>query len=184
MNPQKKLRELDSTRWNISSEELLIELRQFISEFGSFTPEWFIEVRFHLTKSSILDKKSRRELCTLSIDGRLCDSCDSLYKARQCHLWSRLYEETRNISLMRAPPCIRLAYLRKSIRKVVDYLVCAGLLTPPFYKVKMAPNCTTMIQWGYCQPDEYCHAMTGKNTLDYIGARERVKLSRELRRPV
>ncbi len=174
--------ELDSSRWSASSETVLTELHQFIAEFGSFNPDWFVEVRFHLVKSTVLDQAGRRDLCLLALDDRLCDRCDMLYKARKCLLWYMLYKETRKISLARAPPCIRLAYLRRSIRKVIDYLFHAGLISPPFYRARMAPSCNSMTQWGYCQPDQYCRAMAGKSTLDYLDARERVKLTRELRK--
>jgi hypothetical protein len=164
--------------WNATRNEVISEMRSFVDEFGSFTPEWFAEVKFHLIRQVGLHKDSRTELCRVSIHSGLCGSCDSLYVAKECLLWSRLFREIRWSILDRSPPCIRLAFRRKNIRKVADFLSRAGLIDPPFYRAKMAPTCKGMRRWGYCRPDEYCKAMTTERTLEYASARDRVKISR------
>ncbi|NWF95326.1 MAG: hypothetical protein HXY34_04215 [Candidatus Thorarchaeota archaeon] len=172
--------ELDCEHWNASGEEVIRDLRSFIDEFGSFTPDWFIEVKFHLLRTSGFTRESRMQFCRLSIRERLCPSCSSLYLAKECPLWYRLFRAVRKDILRRAPPCIRLAYEKRNILKVVDYMVKAGLLSPPFYHARMAPSCKSMAHWGYCRPDEYCHFMTVPNTLEYTRAREEVRRSGRL----
>ncbi|MHA1736496.1 MAG: hypothetical protein ACTSV8_09025, partial [Candidatus Thorarchaeota archaeon] len=118
------------------------------------------------------------ELCEVSISEGLCTGCSMLYATKKCLLWYRLYKQVEWRVVERAPPCIRLAYVRRNIRTVVKYLTAAGLLDPPFYPSRRAPSCRMMRRWGLCEPNEYCRAMRTGNTLEYIPARERVKLSR------
>ncbi|MHA1248025.1 MAG: hypothetical protein ACTSPE_11915 [Candidatus Thorarchaeota archaeon] len=164
--------------WICSPTELAEELRAFTMEFGSFTPELFAEVKFHLLRASGLTKRGRDELCEVSISEGLCTGCSLLYATKKCLLWYRLYKQVEWRVVERAPPCIRLAYVRRNIRTVVNYLTAAGLLDPPFYPSRRAPSCRMMRRWGLCEPNEYCRAMRTGNTLEYIPARERVKLFR------
>lgn len=164
--------------WNISPAQLSMELGSFIKEFESFTPELFAEVNFHLLRRASLTKSSRNELCKVSIKYKHCPSCKLLYVARECPLWSRLYKIINWNLVERAPPCIRLAFAKKSIKTVTNYLVQTNLISPPFYKSRSVLSCNTMRRWGYCTPNEYCKAMKTNRVLEYLSARERVKLSR------
>jgi hypothetical protein len=170
---------LTEEHWTSTEYEVQSELQSFIDEFGAFTPEWFVDIKFHLLRESGLTKKSRNELCRLSIHASLCPKCDFLYVAKRCLLWSRLFRINPRI-IERAPPCIQEAFKNNRIKIVADFLVVANLIDPPFYKVRSAPWCKTLRGWGYCTPDEYCEAMERENTLDYSAARERVKRSRNL----
>lgn len=170
---------LSPESWNSAKDEVLEELESFINEFGSFTPEWFVDIKFHLLRQAGLTPETRDELCRLSINQSLCPKCDSLYVAKKCLLWLRLFRINPRI-IERAPPCIQKAYEKNSIKVVADFLVKANLIDPPFYKVRSAPHCKSMERWGYCTPDEYCAAMERANTLDYSSARERVKRSKDL----
>ncbi len=164
--------------WIVPDEELAREIGAFIKEFGSFTPEWFAEVKFHLLRGSGLTKDGRREFCNVSIAFKLCPNCDLLYTAKKCPLWYDLFKKVQWKSVERAPPCIRLAYARHNIKTVTDYLVAVNLIAPPFYGRRRAPTCKMMQRWNLCEPDRYCEAMTTGNTAEYMSARERVKLSR------
>lgn len=170
---------LSPDNWNSTEEEVSKELNSFIGEFGSFTPEWFVDIKFHLLRQAGLTPESRDEFCKLAIHEAFCPKCDFLYVAKKCLLWLRLFRINPRI-IERAPPCIQKAYAENSIKVVADFLVKANLIDPPFYKVRSAPNCRTMERWGYCTPDEYCAAMERARTLDYSSARERVKRSRDL----
>ncbi|MFX0053950.1 MAG: hypothetical protein ACFFAX_02165 [Promethearchaeota archaeon] len=170
---------LTEEHWASTEDEVQSELQSFIDEFGAFTPEWFVDIKFHVLRESGLTKKSRNELCRLSIRASLCPKCDFLYIAKKCLLWSRLFRINPRI-VERAPPCIQEAFKNNAIKVVADFLVVANLIDPPFYKVHSAPWCKTLQGWDYCKPDEYCEAMERENTLDYSGARERVKRSRDL----
>ena len=170
---------LGEDNWNSTDEEVQSEIRSFIDEFGSFTPEWFVDIKFHLLRESGLTKESRDEFCRLSIHSSLCPKCDFLYIAKKCLLWLRLFRINPRI-VERAPPCIQEAFRNKAIKIVADFLVVANLIDPPFYKVRSAPWCKTLRGWGYCTPDEYCEAMERANTLEYSATRERVKISRDL----
>ncbi len=174
-NPQ-----LDEELWAESSETVIEELRQFTKEFGSFTPELFVQIKFHLLRGPGLTKHSRDELCELSIHRKTCSKCDLLYVAKKCLLWYRLFKIIRWETVERAPPCIRLAFVKKSIKTVTTYLTKANLIDAPFYRARGSTSCNVMRRWGYCQPNEYCRAMETENTLEYTAARERVKRSRKL----
>lgn len=152
----------------------------FADEFGSFDPDRFAEIRFDLLKPAGLTTSARVGLCRVSILADLCPRCDQLYSPRECLLWSRLFREARRIGLDRAPPCIRNAFEVRRIRIVTDFLVRAGLIQPPHYRVGFRFNCKRMREWGYCKPDEYCAAISHGDPMDYYSARDRVKLSRNL----
>ncbi|TFG33693.1 hypothetical protein EU527_07350 [Candidatus Thorarchaeota archaeon] len=170
---------LNEDEWNPSPMELSKELGLFIEEFETFTPEHFAQVNFHLLRRAGLTKSSRNELCRVSIKNKHCINCEFLYVAKKCLLWSRLYKIIDWGIVERSPPCIRLAFAKKTIKTVANYLVQVNLISPPFYKVRGALSCNLMRRWGYCVPNEYCRAMKTNNVLEYIPARERVKLSRE-----
>jgi len=175
--PQSKSTE--KNEWNCSPEELSRELGVFIDEFSSFTPELFAEVNFHLLRQAGLTKSSRNSLCRVSIKNKHCPNCELLYVAKKCMLWSRLYRIIDWNLVERSPPCIRLAFVKKSIRTVTNYLVQASLISPPFYRAHGILSCNLMRRWGYCTPNEYCRAMSTNRVLEYGSARERVKLSRK-----
>ncbi|RDE11820.1 MAG: hypothetical protein C4K49_11060 [Candidatus Thorarchaeota archaeon] len=183
MNEQEAPRFLSYSDWNESPEGVARELHSFIDDFRSFTPEWFAEVKFHLLKQSGLTKDTRNDLCRVSIHGGYCDRCESLYKAKNCLLWSHLFSKAKAVVDDRSPPCIRLALRKNSIRTVASFLTSADLIEAPFYRRRRASSCRMMAQWGYCVPDEYCRHIPDNNAnpLQYIIARERVKLSRALR---
>lgn len=176
--PEDTILSVDS--WNGNDEEVVRELKAFILEFGSFTPEWFVDIKFHLLRQSGLSMESRDELCTLSIDNAFCPKCDFLYTAKKCLLWLNLFRIIRPALMKRAPPCIKFAYSRNSIKTVADFVVKAKLVDAPFYKVRSAPSCKSLRRWDYCDPDEYCRAMKRENTIEYAPARERVRRSRPL----
>lgn len=165
--------------WNCSPKELSQELDLFIEEFESFTPEHFAHVNFHLLRRAGLTKRSRNELCKVSIKYKHCHKCKFLYTAKKCLLWSQLYKIIEWGIVERAPPCIRLAFAKKTIKTVANYLVLTGLISPPFYRVRGVLSCNIMRRWGYCTPNEYCRVMKTNRVLEYASARERVKLSRE-----
>ncbi|MHA1957429.1 MAG: hypothetical protein ACW968_10940 [Candidatus Thorarchaeota archaeon] len=169
---------ISSENWNSTPEEIANELHSFIAEFGSFTPEWFAEVKFHLIRYSGLTQKTRDELCEVAIYSSACTNCDHRYVAKRCLLWYRLWKIINWNLVKRAPPCIRLAFAKKSIKTVANYLTKTHLIDPPFYKARGAPTCKLLKRWGYCNPDEYCHVMTTGSTLEYSPSRERVKLSK------
>ncbi|NHI83072.1 MAG: hypothetical protein EAX81_02035 [Candidatus Thorarchaeota archaeon] len=171
---------LSPDNWNESDEDVAKELGLFISEFGSFTPEWFVDIKFHLLRQSGLTKESRNEFCMLSIEKKFCPKCDFLYVAKKCLLWLRLFRIITSYLVRRAPPCIKYAYSRKSIKTVADYFVKASLVDAPFYKVRSAPSCKSLRRWGYCHPDGYCKAMERDNTIEYASARERVQRSKPI----
>jgi len=164
-----------SSEWNTTPEQLSKELESFIEEFGSFTPEWFIEVKFHLLKDSGLTAMTRDELCNVSVHGEFCKKCDLLYKAKKCKLWYQLFDLVTWKTVHKTPPCIRLAYSKNNIRTVANFLAAANLIDPPFYSVRSAPSCKSLRRWGYCNPNRYCRAMTTDNTLEYQRARTEVK---------
>ncbi len=172
---------LDETLWAERSEIVTQELRQFIQEFGSFTPELFVQIKFHLLRGPGLTKQSRDELCELSIQSKTCPKCDFLYVAKKCLLWYKLFKIVQWATVERAPPCIRLAFAKKSIKTVAIYLTKTNLIDAPFYKARGSTSCNVMRRWRYCQPNEYCRTMEKENTLEYNAARERVKKSRDLR---
>jgi hypothetical protein len=171
--------EFDEEDWTEPSETVAKELLQFIEEFGSFTPERFTQIKFHLLRGLGLTRQSRDELCELSIHSKTCPKCDLLYVAKKCLLWYRLFKIVRWSTVERAPPCIRLAFAKKSIKTVANYLTKTNLIDAPFYRARGSTSCNTMRRWGYCHPNEYCRAMETENTLAYNAARERVKRSRE-----
>lgn len=171
---------LNEESWIGSYEEVVEELQSFITEFGSFTPEWFADIKFHLLRKTGLTQESRNELCRLSIEQRLCPRCDFLYSAKKCLLWSRLFRLINPKLLDRSPPCIRNALEKNSIKIVADYLVTVNLIEPPFYKALRAPSCGALRRWGYCTPDDYCREMEVENTIAYSAARERIRRSTEL----
>ncbi len=171
---------LDPDLWVESAEVVAEQLHEFIKEFASFTPERFVHIKFHLLRGPGLIKQSRDELCELSIHGKFCPKCDLLYVAKKCLLWYELFQIIQWRTVERAPPCIRLAFAKKSIKTVATYLSKTNLIVAPFYKSRGSTSCNIMRRWGYCQPNEYCRAMERENTLEYIPARERVKISRKL----
>ncbi len=169
---------LSQEYWNCTSKDLQNELRTFVNEFGSFTPDWFAEVKFHLLKESGLNLVTRDEFCEVSIFSRRCSKCDHLYMSRNCLLWYRLFDLVKWATVKRAPPCIRVAYKNKSIKTVVNFLKRANLISPPFYKARAAPLCKNMQEWGYCTPDEYCRKMKTGRVLEYNSVREQIKINR------
>jgi hypothetical protein len=169
---------LSDESWNCTAEELSNELDSFTREMGSFTPDHFVQIKFHLLRHSGLTLETRDELCEVAIHYSHCPSCSSLYLAKECLLWFRLFDMIDWKIVRRAPPCIRAAFRKKRIKNVADFLAKANLIDPPFYKVRTAPGCKAMRRWGYCKEDEYCRVMERDYTLDYLKARERVKHSR------
>jgi hypothetical protein len=178
MGRETELPNLNEDDWVSTSNIVAKELQSFVDEFGSFTPQLFTEVNFHHLRGNGLTKTSNDALCEISIHIKTCPKCDLLYKAKSCPLWSRLYKIITWEIVERAPPCIRLAYAKKTIKTVTNYFVSINLLAPPFFKSRSAPSCNAMRNWGYCHPNEYCKAMKTNNTFEYNAARERVKLSR------
>ncbi len=181
MNRKEESTSLNKDEWAASSDIVVEELQSFVKEFGSFTPELFVQIKFHLLRGSGLTKSTRDELCSLSIHNGFCPKCDLLYEAKKCLLWYRLFKIIRWEIVERAPPCIRLAFAKKSIKTVAIYMSKTNLIDAPFYKAKGSTSCNTMRRWGYCHPNEYCRAMQTDNTLEYTTARERVKLSRKIK---
>ena len=173
---------LSDEYWNCSVESLIDTLQQFVSEFGSFTPEWFAEVKFHLLRQGLC-LQSRDELCDASIFAGTCKNCDDLYRTKRCLLWYRLFELIDRNTVRRAPPCIRNALSTNQIKIVANFLKKASLIDPPFYKARMPPRCPKMKEYGLCQPDEYCDAMETNRILEYNTAREHVKLTKSKRNP-
>lgn len=171
---------MDAELWVEDSQTIAEELLQFTKEFGSFTPELFAQIKFHLLRGPGLTKQSRDELCELSIHSKTCPKCDLLYVAKKCLLWYRLFRLIKWKIVERSPPCIRLAFAKKSIKTVATYLSKTNLIAAPFYKARGSTSCNMMRRWGYCNPNEYCRAMKKENTLEYIPAREHVKRSRKL----
>lgn len=167
----------EARAWVVGDAEISSELATFVREFGSFTPELFAEMKLHLLRSG-LTKQARNHLCELSIQAEQCPKCDLLYEAKRCLLWSRLYRLVDWRTVERAPPCIRLAFAKKTIKTVVNYLSYINVIDPPFYPKRAPPSCNMLERWGYCNPNEYCRAMTTGNPREYMSARERVKLSR------
>ena len=182
MNKDAKHVKISSELWNVSAEQLGEELRQFIDEFGSFTPEHFTQIKFHVLRDSSLSKDSRDELCSVSVNNKLCPKCDLLYVAKKCLLWYQLFKLINWKIVQRAPPCIQSAYTKKRITHVANFLTKASLINPPFYKVRSAPSCKAMKRWGLCNPDEYCREMRTENTLEYRVVREQVKQNKPMHR--
>ena len=178
MSREERIPSFDEEEWASTPEEVAKELKLFAKEFDSFTPELFAEVNFHLLRRTGLTKPTRDEFCEISIYSETCPKCELLYVAKKCPLWYRLYKMVTWDIVKRAPPCIRLAYAKKTIRTVTNYLARVNLVDPPFYKSRGAPSCNALRSWGYCTPNEYCRAMETDSTLEYTKARERVKLSR------
>jgi len=170
---------LSEDHWNCSVEELEDELKSFVDEFESFTPDWFAEVKYHLLRYSGLTLETRDEFCAVSIESKHCKKCDDLYLAKQCLLWYKLFELITWKTVQRAPPCIKTSYKNKSIKSVANFLKKANLVDLPFYKARAPPRCGTMSKWGLCTPDEYCRAMQTDNLMEYNKAREQVKISRK-----
>lgn len=164
--------------WNCIAKDLQNELLSFVKEFGSFTPDWFAEVRFHLLKESGLNLMTRDEFCQVSIHSKQCSKCDHLYMSRNCLLWYRLFEIITSKTIQRTPPCIKVAFKNKSIKTVANFLKRANLVSPPFYKARAAPLCRNMQEWGYCTPDEFCERMTTGRVLEYNSVREQIKMHR------
>ena len=169
---------LSEEYWNCNVDELSDELKSFVTEFGSFTPNWFAEVKFHLLRHLGLTLETRDEFCTVSIQSKQCKKCDDLYQAKQCLLWYRLFDLISMKTVQRAPPCIRASLQQKSIKSVANFLKKANLLSPPFYKARAPPGCGLMSKWELCEPDEYCKAMQTDNLLEYNKARNGVKMNR------
>ncbi|MHA2177388.1 MAG: hypothetical protein ACXABH_02920 [Candidatus Thorarchaeota archaeon] len=171
---------LKEEEWTEDHDAVADELRSFIKEFESFTPELFTQIKFHLLRGFGLTKPTRDEFCALSIQEGLCPKCDLLYTAKKCFLWYRLFKIIKWETVQRAPPCIRLAFAKKSIKTVAIYLTKTNLIHPPFYRAIGSTSCNMMRRWGYCNPNEYCNAMETDNTLEYTAARELVKQARKL----
>lgn len=166
---------LNKNNWNCTAKELVEEVSSFVQEMGSFTPYHFIQIKFHLLKLSFLNQEAFSEFCEIAIKNRLCPNCKILYKAKECSLWPRLFKLVDREIIRRAPPCIRSAYLKNSIKTVVNYLTAGHLISPPFYKTRSAPSCKAMKNWNYCKEDIYCRRMTTGNTLEYATVRERMR---------
>ncbi len=167
---------LSQDLWNCRVTELSDELVAFVQEFGSFTPDWFAEVKFHLLRDSALDLTTRDEFCQTAIYTKQCGSCDQLYMSRNCLLWYQLFDRIRWKTIARAPPCIKAAYRKKSIKLVANYMTRANLVSPPFYKPRAAPLCKNMQNWGHCEPDQYCKLLRSGKLLDYNAVREHAKM--------
>lgn len=182
MSKDAETAKISSEFWNVSAKQLGDELRQFIVEFGSFTPEHFTQIKFHVLRDSGLCKESRNEFCGLSIHEKLCPKCDFLYVAKKCLLWYQLFRLVTWKIVQRTPPCIRSAYAKKRIKHVANFLTKVSLIDPPFYKVRGAPSCKAMRRWGLCNPDEYCKEMKTENTLEYRVTRERIKHNKSMQR--
>lgn len=180
MRDVKRHPSLNEEEWTAGQAAIADELRSFIKEFESFTPELFTQIKFHLLRGSGMTKPTRDEFCALSIHEGLCPKCDLLYTAKKCLLWYRLFRIIKWETVQRAPPCIRLAFAKKSIKTVAIYLTKTNLIDAPFYRAIGSTSCNMMRRWGYCHPNEYCNAMEAENTLEYIAARERVKRGRKL----
>ena len=181
MSKENQTPSLDPEEWTSTPDEVSKELLLFVKEFERFTPEHFAQVYFHLLRHSGLTKSTRNELCEISIFTKTCPKCELLYVAKKCPLWYRLYKIVTWDIVKRAPPCIRLAYAKKTIKTVTNYLARVNLVNPPFYESRGAPSCNVMRRWGYCNPNEYCKAMETDRTIEYTKARERVKLARKHR---
>ena len=106
MNNDAKPAKISSEYWNVSAKQLGEELCQFVDEFGTFTPEHFTQIKFHVLRDSGLSKESRDELCRVSIFEKLCPKCDLLYVAKKCKLWSQLFRLVTWKIVQRAPRCI------------------------------------------------------------------------------
>jgi hypothetical protein len=172
---------LSPDAWAVSSERVAEELRSFIGNMGSFTPDWFAEVEFHLLRQSGLNKESRAQLCRISIRDSHCKRCEILYRPKNCLLWSRLFSIVKSVVDDRCPPCIRVALSKNSVKTVANFLTGACLIDAPFYRQRKTSSCRTMAQWGYCKPDEYCKEIRRGSPMEYISAREKVKLTRPIR---
>ncbi len=167
----------EADAWVVGDDEISSELVSFAREFDTFTPELFAEMKLHLLRAG-LTKRARNHFCSVSIQSGQCPKCDLLYETKRCLLWSRLYRLVEWKMVERAPPCIRLAFAKKTIKTVVNYLSHVNLIDPPFYPKRTPPSCNMLERWGYCNPNEYCRAMTTGNPREYMSAREHVKLSR------
>ncbi|TXT53986.1 MAG: hypothetical protein BAJATHORv1_100071 [Candidatus Thorarchaeota archaeon] len=166
---------LTSDYWLEDDSTVAEEIQLFIEEFGSFSPDWFVEINFHLLRADGLVKESKSQFCALAQFEENCQSCDDLYKAKHCPLWYNLFRLVKWHLLRRAPPCIRIAYIRKQIRVVVDFLVQANLLEPPFYHSQVGLSCGYLAEWNFCQPDRYCRFLTCNSPLNYSITRNRIK---------
>ncbi len=180
MSRSERVPSIDKEEWTSTPEEIAKELKLYAQEFDSFTPEHFAELNFHLLRRPGLTKSTRNEFCEISIYCKTCPKCELLYVAKKCPLWYRLYRIITWDIVKRAPPCIRLAFAKKTIKTVTNYLAGVNLVSPPFFKSRGTPSCNSLRSWGYCTPNEYCRAMETENTFEYTKARERVKLSRKL----
>ncbi len=179
MSRENEIPLIDEEEWTSTPKEVVKELKLFVEEFGAFTPELFAEVNFHLLRRTGLIKSTQNELCQISIHSKACPNCDLLYVAKKCPLWYRLYKMATWDIVKRAPPCIRLAYAKKTIKTVTNYLAGVNLVNPLFFKSRGAPSCKALRRWGYCNPNEYCRAMKTDSTFEYTAAREIVKISRK-----
>lgn len=171
---------LNEDDWVASPDTVAEELQSFIKEFESFTPELFVQIKFHLLRGSGLTRPARDELCDLSINHSFCPKCDFLYVAKKCLLWYRLFWTINPNFIERSPPCIKLAFEKNRIKTVASYLAKIHVFNPPFYEPKGGTSCNSMRRYGYCKPNLYCTAMATDYTLEYTAARERVKQSRKL----
>ena len=63
---------LNEDDWIAGPDTVAGELQSFIKEFGSFTPESFVQIKFHLLRGSGLTSPSSDELCELSINHSFC----------------------------------------------------------------------------------------------------------------
>lgn len=178
MSREKEIPTLDEEEWTSTPEEVANELKLFVEECVTFTPENFVHLNFHFLRHTGLTKSIRDELCEISIYSKTCPRCELLYVAKKCLLWYRLYKIVTWDLVKRAPPCIRLAYAKKTIKTVTNYLASVNLVDPPFFKSRGAPSCKALRRWGYCNPNEYCRAMKTESSFEYTAARERVKISR------
>ncbi|MHA2426123.1 MAG: hypothetical protein ACXAEF_15150, partial [Candidatus Thorarchaeota archaeon] len=61
MTSKESFPHLSEDYWNCGVDELSKELKSFVSEFGSFSPDWFAEVKFHLLRYSGLTLETRDE---------------------------------------------------------------------------------------------------------------------------
>ena len=161
---------LDDDLWNCSFHELCCELQSFIDEFDAFTPELFAQLRFDLFRKG-LARRSRMGFCRVAAQAGFCSFCSALYKTKYCLLWFRLFNLIPRRSIQRSPPCIRNAYRRRSIKTVANFLNRINVLDAPFYESRVVPQCETMEEFGYCNPDVICERMSRTNPLEYQSVR-------------
>ena len=138
--------------------KILFRPNQWVQTQGSF----FLKLDYP-TPQAVL------ELCSKILKGTVvCSFCASRYY-KDCPLLTDLNKTIDQWStLEKLPPCIRLAWVRKSRRLVVNYLVRKGALKLPLWGKMPMAKCETLKGWGLCQADIFCQ---GKTPLQYNNMR-------------